>query len=104
MKHIIINLIILWIGIGLWVGNRKIERHIRNQEPTYSDYLYRLHLITGKSEYELFRIAAEESGNFSFDEHFSAYVETGCFPEYMTKWLDEGKPYIKEARVKTWVW
>jgi len=104
VKHIIINLIILWIGIGLWVGNRKIEKLIKNTEPTYADYLFKLHLILDKSEYCIFKIAATEAGNRSYDEHFSQYVKDGSLPAYLEKFLDDGKPFIDKCRVKTWTY
>ena len=104
MKHLIINLIILWIGIGIWYGNRKITKKIKNTEPTYSDYLYRLHLILNKSEYDIFKIAALEVNNHSYDEHFSDYVKTGSLPMYLINFLEAGKPHIEKCRVKTWVW
>ena len=103
MKHLILNLIILWIGIGIWYCNSKITKKIKNTEPTYSDYLYRLHLILNKSEYDIFKIAALEVNNHSYDEHFAEYVKTGSLPTYMERFLDEGKPYIDECRVKFWI-
>jgi len=106
MEHLIINLIILWVGIGIWLGNCKINKEIRNHIPTYSDYLYRLHLITGKSEYDLFKVAAVEGGvaEYMVDDQFKLYVKDGTLPAYMTKFLDQGKEHIIKCKVKTWIW
>jgi predicted AAA+ superfamily ATPase len=102
MKHIIINLIIAWIAVFLWVGNRKLAKKIRNEKPGYADYLYKLHLILNKSEYEIFKIAADQANNYSYDEHFKQYLIDGSFPSYLEKFLEEGKSYIEDYKIKTW--
>ena len=104
--HIAANVIILIIGILIWVGNNRIKKHIRNDEPTHSDYLYRLHLILGVSEFEIFKIAAREHGTATYlcDDHFARYVKYGSLPTYLKKFLDDGKEHIKNYRIKTWVW
>ena len=72
---------------------------------TYDDYLYRLHLILNISEFEIFKIAAQEKkvATYLCDEHFSHYVKNGSMPAYLKEFLDEGKEAIVNAKVKTWI-
>ena len=106
MKHLILNAIILCIGIIIWKGNREIERKIKNQKPTRCDYLYKLHLILGKSEYEIFKIAANEKGwaEYLVEEDFKRYLDDGVMPRYLIDFLDDGKEHIEKAEVKTWIY
>ena len=90
----------------IWKGNREIERKIKNEKPTYSDYVHKLHLILGVSEYDVFKIAARENGwsEYLVDEHFAQYLRDGVIPKYVKDFIDEGRQYIDEAKVKTWVY
>jgi hypothetical protein len=104
MEHLIINAIILIVGIILWKGNREIQKNIRPEKPEYGDWLRRLHLITEKSESEIFKIAAKENGisTGSAEYHFKSYLQDGRMPSYLKKFLDEGKEYIVKADVNDW--
>ena len=100
--NIIGNAIVVCIGIIIWIGNRKIEQ-AKHGAPTPSDYLHKLHLILGVSDFEIFKIAAAEKGNHSYEEHFDQYLKDGSLPHYLIEFLDEGKEYIEKYNVKTWV-
>ena len=64
------------------------------------DYLWRLKQITGKSEYELFRIAAKDKGwpDYYVDRHFRKYLEDQTLPEYVKEFLADGQEFIHQYR------
>jgi len=94
------------IGIGIWIGNKKIEKQITNYEITYADYIYKLHLILECSEYDVFKLAAKENGVAVYvaDEHFSRWVKTGELPGYIKEFIDEGKEHIRAHPIKVWTY
>ena len=63
-------------------------------------YLWELRKITGKGEYELFHIAAEEKGwpPDQVENHFRRFLEDQTLPIYMKQFLEEGKAYIDGYR------
>jgi hypothetical protein len=55
--------------VYLWASRRNL---IKNKALTPQEYLWKLKQITGKSEYEIFHIAAEEKGwpDYQVERHF----------------------------------
>ena len=105
MKHLWINLIIAALACWIWYGNRKLANLIKGdlpKEPTYSDLMYKLHLILEVSEHDIFQIAARESGNSSWKDHFKQYVKDGSLPAYMIEFLEDGREKIVKYQIKTW--
>ena len=72
---ILFLLFVVWI-IYLWLTTR---HKIKNKSFTPDQYLWKFTQITGKSEYELFHIAAEEKGwpDYQVEKHFNKYL-AGC--------------------------
>ena len=64
---------IVWLFF-LWVSARKKAAYIPS---THLQYLWRLTEITGKSEYELFEIAAKEKGwpSYHVEKDFNQYLK-----------------------------
>ena len=60
--------------VYFWAGRRKI---VKKRAFTPLEYLWKLQQITGKSEYELFQIAAEEKGwpSYQVERYFKRYLE-----------------------------
>ena len=60
------------------------------------DFLLRLKQITGKSEYEIFHIAAAEKGwpGYQVDRHFKRYLSDQTMPVYVKEFLEDGKEHI----------
>ena len=69
---------------------------------TLYDYLCRLKQITGKSEYEIFLIAAEEKGwpAYQVDRHFKKFLNDQSLPVCVKEFLEDGKEYIQIYRGK----
>ena len=94
--------VILAILVGIWImylrfiKSRWEAKNITSPE----QYLWELRKITGKGEYELFHIAAEEKGwpPDQVDKHFRRFLEDQILPIYMKQFLDEGQAYIDEYR------
>jgi hypothetical protein len=102
MEHLFINIIILWVAIGLWLGNRKLKKEIEKEKPTYEHYLYKLHLILDVSEYEIFKIAAKEKGipEYMTEDSFRKYIKMNHeLPLFLKEFLDEGKEYIENYKL-----
>jgi hypothetical protein len=60
------------------------------------DDLWRLKQITGKSEFELFYIAAEEKGwpDYQVEKHFRRFLNDQTLPVYVKEFLEDGKQHI----------
>ena len=106
MEHLIINLLLVWLCIGLYLGNKKIEKQIQTDKPTTADYIYKLHLILGVSEYDVFKIAAKEKGHAEYlvNEHFARYIQDGIIPRYVEEFIQDGREQIRNCRINTWCW
>jgi hypothetical protein len=103
MPDVNILLITLFLFAGLlfylWSSLRNLYK---NKTLTYHDYLWKLKCITGKSEYELFRIAAEEKGwpGYQVDMHFKRYLKDQTLPDYVKAFLEDGREHISAYRPK----
>ncbi|MDJ0985967.1 MAG: hypothetical protein QNJ26_10505 [Desulfobacterales bacterium] len=73
---------------------------IKNKTLTPLEYLWKLKQIIGKSEYEIFQIAAEEKGwpTYQVERHFQRYLEDQTLPVYVKEFLADGKEYINAYR------
>jgi hypothetical protein len=60
------------------------------------DFLWRLKEITGKSEYEIFHIAAAEKGwpEYQVEKHFKKFLSDQTLPVYVKEFLEDGKEHI----------
>ncbi len=91
----------LWVilVIYLWASRRAL---LKNTALTPTEYLWKLKCITGKSEYEIFHIAAEEKGwpRYHVEKHFNRYLADQTLPEYVKAFLEDGKEHINAFRSK----
>ena len=94
---IITSFLLVMLMVYLWVSRRNI---IKNKALTPQEYLWKLKCITGKSEYDLFHIAAEEKGwpKYQADKHFRRYLEDQTLPGYVKEFLEDGKDHINTYR------
>lgn len=95
-------IVLLVILVALWITYlRFITSRWKGQNATSPEqYLWELRKITGKGEYELFHIAAEEKGwpENQVENHFRRFLEDQTLPIYMKQFLEEGKAYIDDYR------
>ena len=89
----------IMLAFYLFLSQRNL---IKNRTLTPQEYLWKLKQITGKSEYEIFQIAAEEKGwpTYHVDRHFKRYLEDQTLPVYVKEFLEDGKEYIKAYRCR----
>ena len=93
----ILFFLIVMLIVYLWASQRNL---LKNKPLTLNEYLWKLKQITGKSEYELFHIAAEEKGwpEYQVERHFKRYLENQTLPNYVKAFLEDGKEYINAYR------
>ena len=94
---IISSFLLVMLMVYLWASQRNL---IKNRKLTLQDYLWKLKQITGKSEYELFQIAAEVKDwpEYHVKRHFRRYLEDQSLPVYVKEFLKEGKEHIDAYR------
>ncbi len=97
MLFLLIAFLLVILVVYLWASQRNLVK-IRALTP--QEYLWKLKQITGKSEYELFHIAAEEKGwpDYQVERHFKRYVENQTIPDYVKEFLEDGREYIHAYR------
>ena len=104
--HIVANLIIVLIGFWFLHGCNKVQKAARGKKGDidWNAYLYKFARIMETSEREVFKIAAEEKGNMSWEIHYNSFIDTGGdeLPRYLIDFLKDGKEYIDECKVKFW--
>ena len=85
--------------IYLWYSIRNLAKR---KSPTPVQSLWKLKQITGKSEYEIFHIAAEEKGwsKDQVERNFRRYLEDQFLPNYVKEFLEDGREYIDGWRPK----
>lgn len=85
-----------WL-VYLWWRIRKSDEY---KPSTEIQYLWRLKEITGKSEYEIFQLAAEEKGwpEHQVESHFNQYIQDQTLPIYVKEFLTDGKEHIAAYR------
>ena len=90
---ILVVFFVVWIFF-LWISARKAKSF---KPSTHLQYLWRLKEISGKSEYELFEIAAKEKGwpAYHVEGHFNQYLKDQTLPEYVKEFLEDGKEHIQ---------
>ena len=99
-KKVLIVELLSFVAVLVAIEAVEKKLNIKFQRPrTYDDYLKKLQLITGKSLYDIFRIAADETGIKFGDRKIindlNTYFETqGQLPHYLIKFLKEGEPYL----------
>jgi len=74
----LISFLLVMLIVYLWTSKRNL---VKNRALTPKEYLWKLKCITGKSEYEIFHIAAEEKGwpRYQVERHFRRYLEDEIF-------------------------
>ena len=93
----IILFLLVMLVVYLWVSQRNVAK---TRPLTQQQYLWRLKQITGKSEYDIFQIAAEEKGwaDDWVEMHFKRYLEDQTIPIYVQQFIEDGKAYIETYR------
>ncbi len=94
---LVISFLLVMLVVYLWASQRNL---IKIRALTPQEYLWRLKQITGKSEYELFHIAAEKKGwpEYQVERHFKRYLENQTLPDYVKEFLEDGREYINAYR------
>jgi hypothetical protein len=95
----VIFFLLVMLMVYLWASQTNL---IKNRPLTPQEYLWKLKQITGKSEYEIFIIAAEEQGwqRYQVERHFRRYLKDQTLPVYVKEFLEDGKEYINAYRPK----
>ena len=96
---ILISFLLVMLVVYLLASHRNL---IKNRALKPQEYLWKLKQISDKSEYELFHIAAEEKGwpRYQVERHFKRYLEDQTLPDYVKKFLEDGKEHINAYRSK----
>ena len=94
---LLVSFLLVMLVVYLWASQGNL---IKKGALTFNEYLWKLKQISGKSEYELFRIAAEEKGwpEYQVERHFKRYLENQTIPNYVQEFLEDGKEYIDAYR------
>ena len=89
--------LLVMLVVYLWASQRNVAK---TRPLTHQQYLWRLKQITGKSEYDIFQIAAEEKGwtDGWVEMHFKRYLEDQTLPIYVQQFIEDGKAYIEAYR------
>jgi len=92
---------------------KKMQQAIDNANKpivSYAGYLNKLCLMTNKSTYDIFYIAAEphKIPKWMVEKDFSNWIKKfgadDKMPNYVKEFLDEGKEIIEEAYVNPFTW
>jgi hypothetical protein len=77
-----------------------IRNLIKNKSLEPIEYLWKLKQIIGKSEYDIFHIAADDKGwpLYQVERHFERYLENQTLPAYVKEFLEDGKEHIDAYR------
>jgi hypothetical protein len=77
-----------------------ISNLIKNKSLEPIEYLWKLKQIIGKSEYDIFHIAADDKGwpLYQVERHFERYLENQTLPAYVKEFLEDGKEHIDAYR------
>jgi len=95
----VISFLLVMLMVYLWASKDNL---IKNKTLTPLEYLWKFKCITGKSEYEIFHIAAEDKGwpKYQVERHFKRYLEDQTLPDYVKEFLEDGKEHINAYRSK----
>ncbi len=93
----VLSFLLVMLVVYLWASQRNLAK---TKALTHQEYLWRLKQITGKSEYDIFQIAAEEKGwtDDWVEMHFKRYLEDQTLPIYVQQFIEDGKSYIEAYR------
>ena len=92
-----LSFLLVMLVVYVWA----ILRNLAKARPlTHLEYLWRLKQITGKSEYDIFQIAAREKGwtDDWVERHFRRYLEDQTLPIYVQQFIEDGRAYIEAYR------
>ena len=92
-----ISFLVVMLVVYVWASQHNLAKA---RPSTPLEYLWRLKQITGKSEYDIFLIAAKEKGwsDAWVDRHFRRYIEDQTLPIYVQEFIEDGKAYIEAYR------
>ena len=93
----VIFFLLVMLVVYLWASQRNLAK---TRPLTHQEYLWKLKQITGKSEYDIFQIAAREKGwtDDWVEVHFTRYLEDQTLPIYVQQFIEDGKTYIEAYR------
>jgi hypothetical protein len=92
-----LSFLIVMLVVYVWASQRNLAK---SKPLTQVEYLWRLKQITGKSEYDIFQIAAREKGwtDDWVERHFRRYLEDQTLPIYVQQFIEDGRAYIEAYR------
>jgi hypothetical protein len=93
----LIAFLLVMLVIYIWASQRNLAKA---RPLTPQEYLWKLKQITGKSEYDIFQIAAKEKGwgDDWVENHFRRYLEDQSLPIYVQQFIEDGRAHIGAYR------
>jgi hypothetical protein len=93
----VIAFLFVMLVIYIWASQRNL---VKARSLTDQEYLWKLKQITGKSEYDIFQIAAKDKGwsDDWVEKHFRRYLEDQTLPIYVQQFIEDGKAHIEAYR------
>ena len=93
------------VGVILLVGRQLVKRMKWNRPDTISGYLFKISRLTGKSEFEIFRKAAEDwpVADTQIERDFNAYMVYDHTPYYVNHFVRENQKHIDELHLPLFI-
>ncbi len=94
-------LLLALAALVLQLYNYSFHRLIGRQRVSTADYLYKISRITGHSEYEIFRKAAEQwpVSRRIIDRDFKDYLIHQHIPHYINDFIRKNRRHIDELKL-----
>ena len=106
MTAILLNLFIaiglVMFGTMLYNVFFRFPKEVKeNKTPSMEFYLYKISLVTGNSEYDVFCKSAEDwpVSRAKIDQDFNKYLDHQEIPHYVTDFVRKNKEHIDELRI-----
>jgi hypothetical protein len=102
---LIITQMVVTIVVVLLVGRQLIKRINQDRPDTVQGYLFKMSRITGKSEFEIFHIAAEDwpvSDN-QIELDFNTYMALDNTPYYVNHFVRKNQQHIDKLHLQLFI-
>lgn len=92
-------------GVILLVGRQLVKRVKWNRPDSIGGYLFKISRLTGKSEFEIFREAAEDwpVADTTIERDFNAYMVTDHTPYYVNHFVRKNQKHIDELHLPLFI-